>query len=165
MPKVGFNPYTIKDSTVEIHTVPYKGASQTILIDLEDLVKVKTYRWFVDQKGYVRSSKLRKFLHCHILNYPLKQIDHKNSDKLDNRRSNLRLVTNQQNSWNKPKANRNSRSGYKGVTYNKRDNNWRSVLSLNGKRYELGRYDTPLEAHKAYVAKILELHKQYSPYK
>lgn len=164
MPKVGFNPYKIKDSIVEIYTVPYKGASQVILIDLKDLVKVRTYRWFVDQKGYVRSSKLRKFLHCHILDYPGKQVDHKNSDKLDNRRCNLRLVTNQQNSWNKPKAYKGSKSGYKGVAYNKRDDNWRAVLSLNGVRHELGRFKTPLEAHKAYVSKSLELHGEYSPY-
>ena len=55
-------------------------------------------------------------LHREILGArPWEQVDHRNHDTLDNRRANLRACDNSQNQQNRPRAQRNNRSGVKGV--------------------------------------------------
>lgn len=77
-------------------------------------------------------------------------VDHKNGDKLDNRKSNIRLCTNQQNAQNM-KPNRNNKVGYKGVYRHTSNGNYVAQIQIpmNEKRIHLGSFDTPLEA--AYV--------------
>lgn len=74
-------------------------------------------------------------------------IDHINGIKSDNRISNLRKVTNQQNSFNKP----NSRGYY----YEKSSGKYKSQIGITvdntKKRIFLGRYDTEQEANNAYL--------------
>ena len=67
-------------------------------------------------------------------------IDHKNRDKLDNQVSNLRLVSQQQNNFNK---------NVKG--YTKRGNKYQAIIKINGKKIYLGTYETETEAHNAYL--------------
>lgn len=62
-------------------------------------------------------------------------VDHKN--KLDNRKSNLRIVTHAQNAMNKTSA-INSSSKYLGVHFDKR---LRSGITIDGKRIELGSFE------------------------
>jgi hypothetical protein len=63
--------------------------------------------------------RLTLYLHRLLTDAPPHlKVDHVNGDTLDNRRHNLRLATNQQNMENRPKgANRNSKSGIRGVVY------------------------------------------------
>ena len=68
-----------------------------------------------------------------------KEIDHINQDKYDNRIENLRVVTRQVNSMNRPK-NKNNTSGYKGVTFCKQTNKWAAQIKVNYKNCKLGRY-------------------------
>tara|TARA_R110000822_G_C14890809_1_gene447708 strand:+ start:28 stop:495 length:468 start_codon:yes stop_codon:yes gene_type:complete len=68
------------------------------------------------------------------------QIDHINRDKLDNKVSNLRIVSHQQNQFN-----RNAKGYYK------EGNKYRVKLMLNNKQIYLGRFDTEEEAHNAYL--------------
>jgi predicted GNAT family N-acyltransferase len=72
-----------------------------------------------------------------------KQIDHINGNRLDNNINNLRLVSNQQNSFNRTRA--------RGYTWNKRNKNWNAQIMLNGKHIHLGCYTTEDEARKAYL--------------
>ena len=70
-------------------------------------------------------------------------IDHINGDKLNNNLYNLRMVTHQQNHFNRTTA--------KGYTWNKRDKKWQAQIALNGKRKHLGYFDTEAEAREAYL--------------
>ena len=71
---------------------------------------------------------------------PKKVIDHINRDKLDNQVSNLRIVSTQENQWN-----RNAKG------YTKRGNKYEAKLKKNGKYIYLGTYETETEAHNAYL--------------
>lgn len=88
---------------------------------------------------------------CWFLHYgkiPLKQIDHINGDRKDNRIVNLRLVTNRENASNRD-VHRNGK--LIGACLNKRRNNWLSSIRVGDKNLFLGYYKTELEAHKTYL--------------
>jgi len=72
-----------------------------------------------------------------------RQSDHKNHNTLDNRRSNLRIVTHQQNHFNQKNT--------KGYCWHKASKKYQSYIGLNGKRIHLGCFRTTKEAHKSYL--------------
>lgn len=88
-------------------------------------------------------------------------VDHKNYNSLDNRRSaNLREATRSQNAYNVgiTKANK---SGYKGVSWNKRRSMYRAEIRANGKSVTLGYRDSALAAHELYCIAASELHGEF----
>jgi len=76
-------------------------------------------------------------------------IDHIDRDKSNNNIENLRLVTRQENQWNR---------GDKGYCFHKRDNKFQASIKLNGKRIHLGYFDTAEEARAAYLEAKERLH-------
>jgi len=72
---------------------------------------------------------------------PNQQIDHIDGNGLNNCIENLRAVTNKQNSENRKTANKNSKSGIKGVCWNKTKNKWHAQIQHNGKVVSLGYYE------------------------
>ena len=77
-------------------------------------------------------------------------IDHINGDPYDNRWVNLRRCTRAQNQMNRG-DNANNTSGYKGVTWNWRDQRWQVHIGFMGRVIYLGCYDDPDEAHDVYL--------------
>ena len=75
------------------------------------------------------------------------QIDHRDENKYNNAFSNLRKATSSTNKMNVKTPKYNS-TGYKGVQ--KQKNRYIAHIGKNGKKYHLGSYKTPEEAHKAY---------------
>ncbi len=75
-------------------------------------------------------------------------IDHIDGDGLNNRRSNLRIVTNRQNQQNRFHS--LGKSPYKGINFRRRTNNYQARITVDGKRLFLGSFDTPEKAHAAY---------------
>jgi hypothetical protein len=101
------------------------------------------------------------FVHRAILNAPKgKQVDHINHDLLDNRRENLRLVSQQQNQWNMRTS--TGRSKYKGVIWNKQKNRWMGLITLDGKTKYLGLFHDEWEAAQAYNKAAKELFGEYA---
>lgn len=101
------------------------------------------------------------FLHRLIIGAGKGQIvDHINRNRLDNRCSNLRIVTNQQNTLNSGKRKTNT-SGYKGVTKHKRSGLWQAQAMLNGKKFYFGQFKTIQEAVMEYDKQIKKLHGDY----
>lgn len=139
----------------------------TFLIDKDDYVKVKDYCWRKDKHGYiVANSKNGKNqtikLHRIIMDVDSsKLVDHKNWDKSDNRKCNLRIATKSQNNVN-IKLKSNNSTGYQGVTLNKVTNHYVARISLNGKRIYLGTFQTFEEAVKARRKAEIILHREWS---
>lgn len=77
-------------------------------------------------------------------------VDHINRDKLDNRCSNLRVVTHQLNVVNRGKQ-RNNTSGYPGVQWRKARQKWIAIIGRNGRYRKLGSFDTPEAAYAVYL--------------
>ncbi len=80
---------------------------------------------------------------------PGQPIDHRNHNRLDNRRANIRNCTPSQNSANARKRPGTS-SRYKGVSWDKRTGKWHSRITVDHCRIHLGRFGDEREAACAY---------------
>lgn len=125
---------------------------ETFLIDFEDFEKVSNYFWTFSN-GYAIKSENKQPMHRFVLGlgkaerYKI-EVDHINRNRLDNRKSNLRIVSRQENMYNKSKY-KNNKSGVKGVKWNKDRNKWQVQINYNKKRIHLGLYSDLEEAKKA----------------
>ena len=87
--------------------------------------------------------------------------DHRDGDKLNNRRYNLRIATRSQNSMNQ-KIRKNTSSEYKGVYYKKRDKCWEAQIGINNCPKYLGNYSSEIEAAKIYNKAALKYHGEFA---
>lgn len=78
---------------------------------------------------------------------PKDQVDHANGKRSDNRWSNLRNATRQQNNWN---VLAHGSTGKKGVSWHKRDQKFQALIRVDGRNRSLGYFDTPEAAEMAY---------------
>lgn len=100
----------------------FLGKGKFVLIDKENAILLKQYRWTYHKNGYavsyIRDGKTLKLLRMHrLINQTPKDLftDHINRNKLDNRKCNLRTVTKSQNEMNKDLRKTGTSSGYRGV--------------------------------------------------
>lgn len=122
-------------------------------VDDEDFEWANLYSWH-KCRGYVsgahRQGDTRTvYLHREIMGNPDCQIDHIDGNRLNNQRSNLRRCTNQENQRNK-KAQKNNTSGYKGVSWHKRDKIYEVNIRVDKKLIYLGRTDCLEDGAKLY---------------
>lgn len=96
----------------------------------------------------------------HYGKMPAGFIDHINGDKLDNRITNLRVASNAENMRNR-KAPRANRSGFKGVSFEAFTQRWKAQIMRARQNINLGRFDTPEEAHAAYCAAVEKWHGKF----
>lgn len=89
-------------------------------------------------------------------------IDHRNGNGLDNRKTNLRVATRQQNSMNRKKVSKKTSSLYKGVCRIKRVHPWRAQITYNEVSIYIGLYKTEEEAARAYDKKATELFGEFA---
>jgi hypothetical protein len=91
-------------------------------------------------------------------------VDHVNGNVLDNRRANLRVCSQQQNTFNR-KIGRNNKSGYKGVSWDKTHNRWVGIVSvlIDGKRKRFKkRFSDVLSAASFYDITAKRIYKEYA---
>lgn len=105
--------------------------------------------------GYRRINVFGHLYYAHRLawlymtgEWPEHQIDHINMDPSDNRWANLRAATPRQNRGNR-KAQRNSKSGVKGVYQREYDDKWVAYIAPNGRVRVIGSFNTLGEAKRA----------------
>lgn len=140
--------------------IKLSNSNDAILFDPEDYDLVSRFKWRKCE-GYARSheripgGQTNYKMHRLIMgvNDPRLVVDHINGNTLDNRRSNLRILTNKENRWNCHNYKQSS-SNYPGVVQAK--NKWRAQIGFASKSYHLGYYDTELEA-----AMVWEAHARF----
>lgn len=86
-------------------------------------------------------------------------LDHKDTIRHHNWLDNLRAATPSQNGAN-AKLGKHNTSGFKGV--HRHRGLWRARIIIGRKSIHVGCYDTPEEAHAAYVAKAKELFGEFA---
>lgn len=131
------------------------------LIDAEDAPRVLAHKWCLHvtrDNLYAQkrdpSTKMPISLHRFLTEAPPGiEVDHKNGDGLDNRRENLRLATRLQNATNIA-LRTNNKTGYKGVSEDKRRGGYRANIRLNGKQVAIGTFSDPRNAALAYDAYV-----------
>jgi len=129
------------------------------LVDDEDVPLLAGYKWHAtwSDKWYARAMLPReegrkKTVFMHRLLMPgVRQVDHKNGDGLDNRRSNLRPATSSQNGGNRAKLSKVTTSAYKGVSIAARLRpTWQAAIKFGDRSKHLGYFPTEAAAAFAY---------------
>lgn len=118
-----------------------------------------------DSRGYLSISINQARYQAHRIAYylqtaewPMDLVDHINGDRSDNRWTNLRAATKQQNGWNR--AGR-AKSGFKGV-YPTQSGKWTARLKVGGRIYNFPSRNTPDEAWIDYCAAAREHHGDFA---
>ena len=73
------------------------------------------------------------YMMVHGVDPGMNVVDHINGDKTDNRPSNLRMATSQQNSMNMNGPGRNNKTGVLGIHWSNQNKAWCAKLRVNGK--------------------------------
>jgi len=151
-------------------TIGITNKGEKFTIDTEDYEKVKDYCWRIDKNGYVeayrRNSGVNSIVKIHRIIMGVDGnanllIDHKDWDKTNNCKSNLRICTKSENNINIRRKSNNT-SGYTGVHFDKRTKKYKAAISKNNKKYCLGTFSTIEEAVKARHEAELTMHKEWS---
>ena len=88
-------------------------------------------------------------------------VDHIDSDGLNNRRSNLRAATRAQNTMNR-RLQRTNKSGVKGVYFEARTQKWAAKIKADGQTVWLGRYERKEKAAEIYALACARLHQEFA---
>jgi len=137
------------------------------LLDDDDFFRIRQRGWHAVKKyqiTYVRRTVGKRgqqkcvYLHHEVLGVISgKHIDHINGDGLDNRKENLRITSPSHNQANRKNKNKNNTSGFRGVTFSKRDQIWIAQIMVNRRCLCVGRFDSAIEAAKARDAAALKI--------
>lgn len=141
----------------------------TTVIDFDDFEKVRGFSWhahthrnsFCAARTEYVSTTYKKTIRMHrelLGATPKQEVDHKDGDALDNRKTNLRLCTQAQNGCN-TRLRINNTSGFKGVRWHNTGKNWQAYVQRNRPKqfFHLGLFSSAIAAAKAYDQKAREL--------
>lgn len=92
---------------------------------------------------------------------PAGEIDHRNTSRDDNRVTNLRESTRLFNMQNQKTAHSNNQSGFLGVS-KRPGGRWIARILVNGRKKNLGTFESPELAHAEYLSAKLAFHEGYS---
>ena len=136
------------------------SSGKFVIVDPEDFETLNQYNWYEKNNGYTyyaeRKEKIlghKKTIKMHrqIMNAPPgKVVDHINRHGWDNRKANLQVVSQQENTWNSLRGVGQGKSKYKGIGYSGNNKKWKATLCHKGKKIHLGYFKNEIDAAKAY---------------
>lgn len=141
-------------------------------IDFSDVYFIGKWVWFVFESAHtsyaVRNARKCEgrrgliYMHRELLTAKAdEEVDHSNHFGLDNRRINIRRANRLDNARNR-KADSIGTSKFKGVSWDKSRNKWAAQISILGKAFHLGRFNSEIEAAKTYNTKAKELFGEFA---
>ena len=134
-------------------------------VDDEDHERLSKFNWYLGGKGQVQAVEVAgqrggttQYMSHEVIGKPPKgyAVHHIDFDKLNNQRSNLKLMPCSAN--NHIRSGAVTREGYFGVYRGKQKERFYSQMWKDKKYYHIGTYDTPEEAARAYDKKAKELY-------
>ena len=155
--------YRSKTSPSDMQRIPLTQ-DKLALIDDEDYEKISQYSWYYTSNGYAAHKNQDGiiFMHRLIMETPKgKATDHRNGNKLDNRKTNLRICNQASNNQNVP-AFKINKSGYRGVHWNKNNQKWTAQISYKNQTLHIGNF---IDIRHAVIARdlwALILHGEYA---
>lgn len=148
------------ETILQIPLVGRRGVTgEFATIDIRDAERVKEFVWHKTSTGYAAATtydngwrKPGTLLMHRLIVAPKDEncVDHKNGNRLDNRRENLRECTQTQNRFNQG-ARKDSTSGIKGVMWDKRRKKYLVQIKDNKKTKSLGRFENIKDAERVYT--------------
>ena len=135
---------------------------QIVDVDAEDLDFLLGYIWHAHwnptRKTYSAKNRTVGSMHRYIMGTPDRMhTDHRNHNTLDNRKENLRICTQIENSMN-GKLPKNNKSGFKGVSWDKINKKWVAHIGNTS----LGRFKNKTEAARAYDKAAVGLFDEFA---
>lgn len=142
------------------------------IVDDENYEYLNQFKWHNSQTGkdnkynYARARYHGKNVKMHRLILSVfdenVHVDHINGNTLDNRKINLRACSRSENKCNSIKNTKTS-SIYKGVSYDEHGKKkWKACTTKDGKNIYLGRFESEIEAAKAYDAYAREHYGEFA---
>lgn len=161
------NEIIIHDNYAEMILYDNKGNEKArTIIDIEDIDKVRHYKWHLSTSKYVNNNKVGLFhrfilgVHKEQFNYE-RTVDHINRNQLDNRKCNLRIVCQNENNKNRSfynmKIYSTNKSGVTGVYWSKTHNKWCASIGFDKKQKHLGFFDSIEDAVEVRIKAEIEL--------
>jgi hypothetical protein len=137
---------------------------QFVIVDAADYEWLSQYTWTMIAAGYAGRNEKGKLvlMHRQIMNPPKGMVvDHIDGAILNNRRSNLRICTREQNVRNSAKR-RRAASRYKCVGFDKKLGRWFARFRYKSMHLWLGYFDDEAEAARAYDRKAVEYFGEFA---
>jgi len=140
---------------------------QYAIVDEDMFEELNKRTWGAHSQGYALTSLSggggrKVFMHRIIMRCKHEErIDHINGDVTDNRVCNLRICNHQENAQNR-KIGKNNTSGYKGVSWCKKQKGWRARLYPKSGSVFAGIYNDKVSAAKAYDAAAKKLFGKFA---
>ena len=136
----------------------------TLTTTKEGLELYNKHKWYINKEGYLMTNyggqKLR--FHRLLMDAPIgKDVDHINHLKLDNRKENLRICENYENSQNQPKR-KGSSSRFYGI-YKTPDNQYCCSVCTNNQKIHIGYFDNEMNGAVAYDMYLVKHKLQFKP--
>lgn len=140
-----------------------KGIEYVCLFDPEDEELISQYHWNLHNKGYAVTTINGKPVLMHrlilgIVDKPKFECDHRYHNRLDNRRSKIRICTHSQNLMNSRKL--KGKSKLKGVYRDQ--NKWHAQIMINGHVTNLGRFRSEATCAKQYDKAARQTFKDFA---
>lgn len=145
-----------------VKTIPL-GDGFYAYVDAADYEWLSRWKWHM-QGGYAIRYEKKKliFMHRQIARPPAGMIvDHKNRNRLDNTRDNLRICTHQENTQNAAKI-QGAYSRFKGVSYRKERDKYFAQIRCNNEQFYLGLFEKEVDAARAYDRRAIELFGEFA---
>lgn len=155
--------------------IELQNSIEIVAIDEEDFWYISQFNWVMSTDGYAKRTvkkekngrKYNSYIYMHrelmsqFLTSKKNIVDHINGDRLDNRKSNLRICSSKENNRNRHCT--SGASKYKGICYRISTHRWIArIQNGKGKREYLGAYLTEEEAAMAYNRRAKKLFGRFA---